>query len=315
MSVIDAIAGIDCGKLFPDVAVAPGADKLRVANTARGHEELVAWLASHGVVRAGVEASGGCERPVRDALRTAGVAVGVFDPARVRHYAKALGRRAKSDTIDAAVIAAFTAVQAPSAFVPAVEPEREELAGLVKARRVLVDKRADLRRARAGAPAPAQGALDEAINALSRAIEDLDAAIAWQVAAVPALAATVTALQSAPGVGPVVAVTLAARLPELGRISGERIAALVGVAPFDHDSGQSRGQRHIAGGRFDVRRALYMAAEVAATHCHGVIAAYYRHLCEQGNAPKLAVIACAHKLIVRLNAMLAKGGTWEDQPT
>lgn len=314
MSAIEVVAGIDCGKLFLDVVVAPGADTLRIANTASGHEELAAWLAGHEVVRVGLEASGGYERPVRDALRAAGMAVGVFDPARVRHYAKALGRRAKNDAIDAAVIAAFTVVQEPDAFVPAVGAEREELAGLVKARRLLVDKRADLRRARASAPAVAQAALEEAIDALNRAIDALDADIARQVAGVPALAKTVAALQSAPGVGPVVAVTLAARLPELGRIPKAGIAALVGVAPFDHDSGQSRRQRHIAGGRADVRRALYMAAEVAATHCHGTIAAYYRRLREQGKAPKLALIACARKLIVRLNVMLAKGVTWVEQP-
>jgi transposase len=314
MSANDLVAGIDCGKLFLDVAVSSGADTLRVANTAEGHAELAAWLAGHRVVRVGLEASGGYERPVRDALRRAGLAVGVFDPARVRHYAKALGRRAKNDTIDAAVIAAFTAVQEPGAFVPAVEPAREELAGLVKARRLLVDKRADLRRARASAPALAQAALDEAVEALTRAIADLDAGIAQQVAGVPALAETVEALRSVPGVGPVVAVTLAARLPELGRIPGAGIAALVGVAPFDRDSGQARGPRRIAGGRADVRRALYMAAEVAATHCHGSIAAYYRRLRERGKAPKPALIACAHKLIVRLNVMLAKGGRWEEQP-
>jgi len=314
MSVIDVVAGIDCGKLFLDVAVTPGADTVRVANTAAGHAELVAWLASHGVVRVGVEASGGYERPVRDALRAAGLAVGVFDPARVRHYAKALGRRAKNDALDAAVIAAFTAVQEPGAFVPATEPAREELAGLVKARRLLVDKRTDLRRARASAPPLAQAALDDAIAALGRTIDELDAGIARRVAAVPALAKTVEALRSAPGVGPVVAVTLVARLPELGRIPKTGIAALVGVAPFDHDSGQARGQRHIAGGRADVRRALYMAAEVAATHCHGSLATYYRRLCGQGKAPKLALTACARKLIVRLNVMLARGATWEDQP-
>lgn len=314
MSANEVVAGIDCGKRFLDVAVTPGTDTLRVANTAAGYGELAAWLAGHGIVRVGVEASGGYERPVRDALRAAGVAVGVFDPARVRHYAKALGRRAKNDALDAAVIAAFTAMQEPDAFEPAAEPAREELAGLVKARRLLVDKRADLRRARASAPALAQVALEDAIDALSRAIDDLDAAIARHVADVPVLTHTVEVLQSAPGVGPVVAVTLAARLPELGRIPKTGIAALVGVAPFDRDSGQSRGQRHIAGGRADVRRALYMAAEVAATHCHGSIAAYYRRLRAQGKAPKLALIACARKLIVRLNVMLAKGATWEEAP-
>ncbi|HYD64442.1 transposase [Azospirillum sp.] len=111
-----------------------------------------------------------------------------------------------------------------------------------------------------------------------------------------------------------VAVTLAARLPELGRIAGPEVAALVGVAPFDHDSGQSRGQCHIAGGRADVRRALNMAAEAAATHWQGSLAAYCRCLCAQGMALKLVLIACARKLLVRLNVMLAKGGTWEDQP-
>ena len=314
MSAIDLVAGIDCGKHFLDVAVAPSGDTLRVTNTASGYGELITWLGRHRVTRIGLEASGGYERPVRDALRAAGFTVVVFYPARVRFYARATGRRAKSDAIDAGVIATFTAAQAAPALA-AVDPAREELAGSIKARRLLVDKRADLRRARATAPAMARAALDGAIDALSAAIDDLDAVIAHQLAEQPALAETVTALQSAPGIGPVVAVTLAALLPELGRISGERIAALVGVAPFDRDSGQSHGQRHIAGGRADVRQALYMAAEVAATRTTGVIAAFYARLKERGKPSKVALTACMRKLIVRLNAMLASGQTWEAQPS
>lgn len=314
MSAIELVAGIDCGKQALDVALFPTGDTLHVANTPSGRDELTAWLRQHGVARVGLEASGGYERPGRDALRAAGVVVEVFDPARVRFYARATGQRAKTDGIDAAVIAAFTAAQVAPALAP-VDPAREELAGLVKARHLLVEKRADLRRARATAPVVAQTALDEAIAALAGTIADLDAAITHQLAEQPTVAETVQALQSAPGIGPVVAVTLAALLPELGRTSGERIAALVGVAPYARDSGQSQGHRHIAGGRADVRRALYMAAEVAATRTTGVIAVFYERLKARGKPSKVALTACMRKLIVRLNAMLAKGGTWEAQPS
>ncbi|MFP5513063.1 MAG: transposase [Alphaproteobacteria bacterium] len=154
---------------------------------------------------------------------------------------------------------------------------------------------------------------DAHIEGLTAAIAALEAEIHSRVKAQPELADRVAALQTAPGVGPVVATTLAILLPELGKTTGERISALVGVAPFDHDSGQSRAQRHIAGGRAAVRHALYIAAEVAATHSKGVIAAYYAQLKGRGKPSKVALTACMRKLIVRLNAMLAKGQTWEAQ--
>jgi len=200
MSVIELVAGIDCGKQVLDVALFSCGDTLRVANAPSGHGELTAWLRQHRVVRVGLEASGGYERPVRDALRDAGIVVEVFDPARVRFYARATGQRAKTDGIDAAVIAAVTAAHVAPALAP-VDPAREELAGLVKARRLLVEKRADLRRARATAPAAARMALDEATAALAGTIGDRDAAIARQLAEQPAVAETVQALQSARGAG------------------------------------------------------------------------------------------------------------------
>ncbi|MFS2012880.1 IS110 family transposase [Azospirillum sp. CT11-132] len=310
MSTIEMAAGIDCGKRFLDVAVSATGDTIQVANTPSGHQELAAWLAHRGITDVGIEASGGYERPVRDALRAASLSVRVFDPARVRFYAKAMGRRAKNDTIDAALIAAFTASGAASTATP-VDPTREELAGLVKARRLLVDKRGDLRRALISAPAAAKAALEEAIDALTEALTTLEAAIERTLATVPVMAETVAALQTAPGVGPVVAIGLAALLPELGHTTGWKVAALVGVAPFDHDSGQAHGRRRIGGGRPDVRRILYMAAAVAALHTTGVIADHYAQLTKRGKPPKLALVACMHKLIVRLNAMLAKGRTWE----
>ncbi|MBP2297083.1 IS110 family transposase [Azospirillum rugosum] len=299
-------AGIDCGKRFLDVAVVLSSDKIRVANTPDGHQDLVAWLARRGVAFVGLEASGGYERSVRDALRAAGLSVRVFDPARVRYFAKAKVQRAKNDTIYAALIAEFTAYQAAPATTPP-DPAREELARLVKARRLLVDKRVDLRHASAGAQAIAQAALEEAAKGLTSAIEALEAEIRSRVKAQPELADRVAALQTAPGVGPVVATTLVVLLPELGMTTGDRISALVGVAPFDHDS----GQRHIAAGRADVRHTLYIALEVAATHSKGVIAGFYVQLKGRGKPSKVALTACMRKLIVRLNAMLAKGRTWE----
>lgn len=243
-----------------------------------------------------------------------GLSVHVFDPTRVRYFAKAKGQRAKNDTIDAALIAEFTASQAAPATTPP-DPAREELAGLVKARRLLVDKRVDLRHASTGAPTIAQAVLEEAVEGLTAAIAALEAEIHSRVKAQPELADRVAALQTAPGVGPVVATTLAILLPELGKTTGERISALVGVAPFDYDSGQSRGQRHIAGGRAAVRHALYIAAEVAATQSKGVIADFCFQLKWRGKPSKVALTACMRKLIVRLNTMLAKGQTWEARPT
>lgn len=307
-------AGVDCGKSFLDVAVEQCATALRVANDAAGHGELVAWLKERSVEIVGMEASGGYERAARNALGRAGFDVQVFDPGRVRHYARSKGRRAKNDGIDAAMIAEFTALQTTSA--PPVDPAREEAAGLVKARRLLVDKSADLRRALTTAPAAAKAALQTAIDALKAAIKSLETEADAKIKAQPALSAKTAALQTAPGVGRVTARALAVLMPELGSISGRQASALIGVAPFDRDSGQFRGQRHIGGGRSDARKALYMAALAAAARAtKGELAKFYAGLRKRGKPAKVALVACMRKLIVRLNAMLAKGKTWEEATT
>jgi len=182
---------------------------------------------------------------------------------------------------------------------------------LIKARRLLVDKRADLKKSIPHAPAAAQAILVRAVDHLGREVEELNAAIDAAIKARPALSQTVAVLQTAPGVGPVTAVTLAGLLPELGKVSRTQIAALAGVAPFDHDSGRRRGQRHIAAGRAEVRRALYLAAMSAALRAKGVIADFYTNLIQRGKPCKVAMTACMRKLLVRLNAMLAKGASWQ----
>lgn len=182
---------------------------------------------------------------------------------------------------------------------------------MIKARRLLVDKRADLKKSIPHAPAAAQAILVRAVDHLGREVEELNAAIDAAIKARPALSQTVAVLQTAPGVGPVTAVTLAGLLPELGKVSRTQIAALAGVAPFDHDSGRRRGQRHIAAGRAEVRHALYLAAMSAALRAKGVIADFYTNLIQRGKPCKVAMTACMRKLLVRLNAMLAKGASWQ----
>jgi transposase len=305
-------AGIDSGKHHLDVAIVPGLDRIRLENTAAGVAALVAWLRARGVRVVGIEASGGVERQARDALLEAGMTVRVFDPGRVRHYAKAKGRRAKSDPLDAALIAEFTAAfpEAPSAVR---DPEREELAGLVRVRQLVVAKRADLVKGLASAPPAARALMRDAITGLKAAEAALEAAVAERVAANPGMARAAAALASAPGVGPVTAAMLTALLPELGHVTGARIAALVGVAPFDDDSGARHGRRRISGGRGDVRRALYMAT-LHVTCGRGVLGEFYRRLIDRGKPPKVALAACMRKLVVRLNAMLTAGTTWQERP-
>ncbi|WP_434616260.1 IS110 family transposase [Azospirillum sp. B2RO_4] len=309
MSTIAVTAGIDCGKSRLDVALFGAEDKFHVVNTGDGHRELIARLTSHGVCRVGMEASGGYERGVRTALRDAGLPVTVFDPARVRCFAKAKGLRAKNDRIDAAVIAEFTA-SALALADSLSDPEHEELAGYVRLRRLLSDKRADLKRVAAMLDGEARGILATAMEGLDRAIEAVEVKLRERTRAQTALGATIERLCSAPGIGWITAMSLAVLLPELGRISSKQIAALAGVAPFDRDSGRWHGQRHIAGGRADVRRTLYMAAQVAATRTSGAIADFYNRLRAKGKPAKVALTACMHKLIVRLNAMIAKGQDW-----
>jgi transposase len=185
-------AGVDCGKSFLDISVYQCAQTLREANDAAGHAVLIAWLKDQAVEIVGMEASGGYERAVRDALSRAGFDVQVFDPGRVRHYARSKGRRAKNDRIDAGVIAEFTAQQ--TAPASPVDPAREEVAGLIKARRLPVDKCADLRRALATAPAAAKAALQTAIDALKAAIKSLENETNTKIKAQPALSAKTAAL-------------------------------------------------------------------------------------------------------------------------
>jgi len=302
-------AGIDVSKDRLDVAVHPTNEQFSVTNDAAGWRLLVRRLRPLAVRAIGIEASGGYERDAISALLKAGLPVRSVNPWKLRLFAKAAGVLAKNDRLDAGMIARFVAI------MPSRELRRdgavEHLAELVTARRQLVDalqqaanqtehlRDAGLRRLQA-----------RRIRQLERDVDQLDRLIAQAIAASPELSARCDLLCSMPGVGPVVAATLLALLPELGSLPNRSIAALVGVVPYDFDSGRMKGRRHIFGGRAAVRRVLFMAAQVA-TRFNPALKAFKQRLLATGKRPKVALVAAMRKLIVTLNAMLRDNLAWQ----
>lgn len=300
--------GIDVAKDHLDVAVIPSGEALRLANDREGRADLVRRLRRLGPEAIGLEASGGYERAVLKALLQADLPARRLNPFRVRQFALALGLLAKNDRIDAAVIARFVATLPTR---QAVRDEAAEAAAeLVTARRQLTE---ELTRATCQAE-HAQAIIVQRLarrraERLAADIRTLDQALAKLVAADPELARKQAIIRSVPCVGPVLGHTLAGLLPELGTLSNRQIAALVGVAPFDCDSGRFRGQRHIFGGRRAVRDVLYMAALVGGRR-NPVLKAFRQRLLDVGKKPKVVITALMRKLITILNAMLRDGRTW-----
>jgi transposase len=276
----------------------------------RGIGRLVAWIASHDRPLVALEATGGLERGLAGALDRAGIAVAVVNPRQARDFAKACGLLAKTDRIDAGVLALFAERVRPLPRTPRTAPD-EALAALVLRRRQLVTIR-DGERSRARrvhAPELIQS-LDAHLTWLMAEIARLDAVIAARLDACPPQRQRADLLVSAPGIGRLTAASLLALLPELGRIDGKAAASLAGLAPFARDSGILRGRRTIWGGRAAVRSALYMATLVASRH-NPTIRTFYQRLLASGKAKKLALTAAMRKLLVILNAMLRDGTPWQ----
>ena len=304
--------GIDVAKLWLDVYRHPDGQRARFGNDLAGWKALMDWLAEVPVARIGMEASGGYERGVAERLAAAGFAVRVLDPARVRYYARALGRRAKNDRIDARTIAEFTAHgDRPG---KALDKARDRLAELLNLREALNDNRTRL-------AALAEHLRDKTfvrsmalhLARLDRDIRRLERHLADEIAANEAFAQVARLLRSAKGVGLILTAALIARLPELGTLHRRHIASLVGVAPFDNDTGQTKGKRTIKGGRARVRHVLYMATLVAAARGKNpALTAFYRRLRAAGKPAKVALVACMRKLLTILNTMVARGEPWRD---
>jgi transposase len=301
--------GIDTSKGHLDVAARPGG-RFRVPNDPSGVAELVARLARLAPSLVVLEATGGYEADALAALLAAGIPTAVVNPRRVRQFAAGIGQHAKTDPIDAAVLAHFAAVVGPPPAAPA-DPDRVVLAALLDRRRQLLGMRvAEGNRLRPGLPAAVRDGIAAHLTWLSEQIAALDAEVAAAVRRTPAWREKDRLLRSIPGVGPVVSRTLIADLPELGTRPPETLAALVGVAPFAADSGRRRGERHIRGGRREVRRALYMGA-LAVARVPGPLRDFAQRLKARGKPSKVALIAVARKLLRIANAVIRDGRAWE----
>lgn len=273
------------------------------ANTADGHAAFLAQLQTLGPVHVICEATGGYERALVLALHQARIPVSVINPRQVRDFARACGRLAKTDAIDASVLREYGAKLLPSAD-PAPTEGAADFAELVRARQELVGLMTDETNRREHARLPALVKLSLARERqLEKQLATLDALIAEHIRANAALTAKAERLQQVAGVGRVSAFTVLALLPELGSLRDTEASALAGVAPLNHDSGQFRGQRHIHGGRAAVRRVLYMAA-LAATQHNPILKAFYQRLRQNGKPAKLALTAVMRKLVILMNRLL-----------
>ncbi len=305
--------GMDIAKATLDLhACSPSCPESRqFANRPAGHRALVRWLRGLGPAHVVCEASGGYERSVVTALQQAPITVSVVNPRQVRDFARAQGRLAKTDRLDAQVLAQFGQHLQPAA-TPAVSAAQRQLAELVARRQQVQQLRnAEHNRLEHTTHPAVRRQLQRHLVGLDRQREQLDAWIAELVQAEPALAHKVARLCAVVGVGRITAVVLLATMPELGTLNRRQAAALVGVAPFNRDSGPRRGHRLIGGGRAVARRALYMSALVAA-FANPRFIVFYQRLIAAGKAPKVALVAVMRKLIILLNQLLKNP---EFQPT
>lgn len=300
--------GIDVAKATLDVALTVPLSLGPFANDEAGHTALIAALTPLAPTLIVLEATGGYERAVTVALAAAGLPVVVANPRQVRDFGKATGQLAKTDRLDAAVLAQFAARVQP-AVRPVPDATAQELRDLVTRRRQLVDMLGQERNRLGLARGRVRRELQSHIRWLERRVHESDDDLRQAIEQSPVWRVRDDLLQGVPGIGPVVAQTLLATLPELGRLDRKQIAALVGVAPLNRDSGQWRGRRQVWGGRAPVRAVLYMATLVGVRH-NPVLRAFYQRLRTAGKPAKVALVACMRKLLTILNAMLAHQTPW-----
>ncbi len=305
------VAGIDVAKDKVDVCIRALSLRRTFASTAEGRRELASWLRRQKVGKAVMEASGGYERDWAKALRDAKIEVRIVDPKRVRSFAQSAGRLAKNDTIDAEMIAWF-AETFDEARGQAYDATREQLHQMVSARQALKDMQAKLENQGEHAmPAAIQRMHARILKTISVELVKLEAAISAMIQATPHFAELAEIIESVPGIGRTTSAALIAAMPELGRANNKIVAALLGVAPYDDDSGRRRGERHIKGGRRRTRNVFYMACLGAATQHNPVLKAFYDRLVAKGKEKKVALIACMRKLISILNIMIERRQKWD----
>lgn len=305
--------GVDVSLDFLDVHIVPTGSRVRVEYSHAGLDHVISQLGGLDVDRVVLEATGRVEAFAVSTLAAAGLPVVVVNPRQVRDFARASGRLAKTDTIDAEMIARFGEAMEPPVRPLPTETE-QRLSELLARRRQLVEMSAaeKNRMYRTGDPS-VRAFIGEHLQWLRQQTCLVDDALEESIRSSPAWMEKDELLQSVPGIGQAVSYTLLAGLPELGSLDKKSVASLAGLAPVNHDSGTMRGRRSIRGGREPVRRALYMAV-FSGIRCNPVVREHYLSLKDRGKPPKVAMVACMRKLLVILNAMAASGRKWQDQP-
>lgn len=309
IATLERFLGIDVSKAVLDIHVRPDGTARQFDNTPEGIAALLDWARPLKFTLIVVEASGGYERALLTALSLGGLPVSLANPKRVRDFAKASGRLAKTDAIDAAVLAHFAeALRPPVWTMP--DADAQKLQGLLTRRMQLVQMQTmEKNRLEAIAVSRVRRSVQNVIRALEREVRKADQDLGKAIRACPAWAAKDDLLQSIPGIGPIVSRTLLAQMPELGTLTREQAAALAGVAPINRESGQYKGKRMIAGGRALVRSMLYIASQ-AARQGNATLRAFSERLKAKGKAPKVIRIALARKLLIIANAVLREKKAW-----
>ena len=301
-------AGIDVAKASLDMVVHPSGKRWSFTNDERGISEAVSCLQGLSPSLVVLEATGDVEMPLTAALVVAGLPVAVVNPRQIRDFARAMGKLSKTDVLDAQVMAHFAATVQPTAR-PIPDAQTQELSDILTRRRQIVEMIV----AERNRLLTARGVVNEGIQAhiawLEQELANIDQDLRGKIRKSPAWREKDNLLRSVPGVGPVLSATLLAELPELGTLDRRQIAALVGVAPLNRDSGNFRGKRSVWGGRARVRAVLYMGTLVASRH-NPTIRAFYQRLCAAGKGKKVALTACMRKLLTILNAMLRHRTPW-----
>lgn len=305
----DVTVGIDVSKERLDVALWPAGEVWNCTQCSDDLEALAGQIRKIGPSLVVLEATGGLEMPIAGELSVLGVAVAIVNPRQVRDFAKATGKLAKTDAIDAAVLARFAHAIRPQAR-PLPDAKTQDLkAVLARRRQIIVMITAEKNRLHAARVAKVRSSIQRTIAWLQKQLKAIDTDLDRMIRSSESWRAKEDILRSVPGVGKILAITLITELPELGALNRKQIAALVGVAPLNRDSGTFRGKRRIWGGRAVVRTALYMAALSAAHHNPAIRACYHR-LVSKGKPKKVALTACMRKLLVTLNVMIRDHRTW-----
>lgn len=303
------VVGIDVSKDHLDVLLLPSESQKRVTNDEPGCAELLAWLISETPSRIVLESTGGLETLAAGILTAASLPVVIVNPRQVRDFAKACGVLAKTDALDAKIIARFAQVIQPE-IRPLKDEMSQTLSALIARRRQLVDMQSAEKNRQSSAPRATRKSIELHINWLEKQIDSVDDDISTFIQSSPIWKAKGDILTSVKGVGKVTASTLLAALPELGTIPRQKIASLVGVCPYNRDSGKFKGKRSIWGGRAAIRSVLYMAT-LTATRFNPVIKEFYERLTKVGKPHKVALTACMRRLLSILNSMIKNNQKWD----